>query len=244
MYKILVVGDSCIDIYKYGTITRLSPEAPVPVVEIHTEITIPGMANNVQNNLLKLGCSVDLITTNTPSTKTRIIDFRSKQHIARIDNNVRSLAVNVTNFNYDAIVISDYNYGCVDSALITYIRQNYFGPIFLDTKKKELAKFTGCILKINEPEYNLATSLPEELIVTLGSRGAIYKNTIYPTNSVEVVDICGAGDTFLAALCYEYLNTHGDLIAAIKFANRAASVTVQHSGVYAPSLQEIVINNV
>jgi bifunctional ADP-heptose synthase (sugar kinase/adenylyltransferase) len=241
MYKILVVGDSCIDVYQYGTVDRLSPEAPVPVVKIVKQNTKLGMANNVKDNLVNLGCQVDLITTTTRSTKTRIIDIRSKQHIARIDDNTRSLAVNVTNFNYDAIVISDYNYGCVDSALIVYIRQNYSGPIFVDTKKKDLAKFTGCFVKINKPEFEQAISLPKELIVTLGEEGARYKDVVYKAKSVEVVDICGAGDTFLAALCFKYLNSNGDLIAAIKFANSAASITVQHSGVYAPRLEEICV---
>ena len=32
--KILVIGDSCIDIFKYGKVTRIAPEAPVPVIVI------------------------------------------------------------------------------------------------------------------------------------------------------------------------------------------------------------------
>jgi sugar/nucleoside kinase (ribokinase family) len=54
-----------------------------------------------------------------------------------------------------------------------------------------------------------------------------------------VIDVCGAGDTFLAALAYEYLNTDGNMEAAVEFAIRASAVTVQHTGVYAPTLEEI-----
>jgi sugar/nucleoside kinase (ribokinase family) len=55
---------------------------------------------------------------------------------------------------------------------------------------------------------------------------------------VEVVDVTGAGDTFLAALTYQYLDT-GNIEQAIRFANIASAVTVQHLGVYAPTLKEM-----
>jgi sugar/nucleoside kinase (ribokinase family) len=50
--------------------------------------------------------------------------------------------------------------------------------------------------------------------------------------------VCGAGDTFLASLIFKYLEEY-DMDQAIKFAMQAASVTVQHIGVYAPTLKEI-----
>ena len=76
------------------------------------------------------------------------------------------------------------------------------------------------------------------MIVTLGSRGAMYGNKIFPTKSVEVVDVCGCGDTFLAALSYQYLVTKS-INEAIIFANNASSITVQKEGNYAPTLREI-----
>ena len=63
---------------------------------------------------------------------------------------------------------------------------------------------------------------------------------MFPAEHIEVVDTCGAGDTFLAALCYGYLNNDCDIVEAIRFANLAAAVTVQHSGVYAPTMEEIL----
>ena len=62
---------------------------------------------------------------------------------------------------------------------------------------------------------------------------------IYPTKTVEVVDVCGAGDTFLAALATQYLYTK-DIEKSIIFANIAAGITVQHRGNYAPSYDEIM----
>jgi sugar/nucleoside kinase (ribokinase family) len=61
---------------------------------------------------------------------------------------------------------------------------------------------------------------------------------LIPAVPVEVADVCGAGDTFLAALAYGYLE-HKDMQLAIEFAMQASAVTVQHVGVYAPTIKEI-----
>ena len=49
--KLLVIGDSCTDVFKYGEVNKLSPEAPVPVIKPEKETTNPGMAGNVVANL-------------------------------------------------------------------------------------------------------------------------------------------------------------------------------------------------
>jgi len=55
--QIIVVGDVMIDKYIEGDITRISPEAPVPVVNLNkTQTSILGGAGNVFNNLISLGC--------------------------------------------------------------------------------------------------------------------------------------------------------------------------------------------
>ncbi|GMQ80175.1 MAG: hypothetical protein BMS9Abin04_123 [Planctomycetia bacterium] len=56
--RILVVGDVMVDHYVWGTSDRISPEAPVPVVDVAREITTLGGAGNVVNNLLALGARV------------------------------------------------------------------------------------------------------------------------------------------------------------------------------------------
>jgi sugar/nucleoside kinase (ribokinase family) len=55
---------------------------------------------------------------------------------------------------------------------------------------------------------------------------------------VEVSDVTGAGDTFLSAFAYQYINTK-NLLQSTQFAIAASAVTVQHLGVYAPTLEEI-----
>ena len=139
---------------------------------------------------------------------------------------------------FDAIVISDYNKGTVSYELIEHIRREYAGPIFVDTKKKDLARLEGCIVKINAREFADAKTYASDLIVTNGSNGAKYQEMCWPSPQIPVVDVTGAGDTFLSALVYSYLLEH-DLEKAIPFAIKAAALTVQHLGVYAPTLEEI-----
>lgn len=49
--RILVIGDVMLDEYIWGKVTRISPEAPVPVVNVHHETSMPGGAANVARNI-------------------------------------------------------------------------------------------------------------------------------------------------------------------------------------------------
>ncbi len=56
--KILVVGDFVLDEYVWGSVSRISPEAPVPVVNVKRESFLPGGSLNVANNIRTLGGTV------------------------------------------------------------------------------------------------------------------------------------------------------------------------------------------
>jgi D-beta-D-heptose 7-phosphate kinase/D-beta-D-heptose 1-phosphate adenosyltransferase len=58
--KVLVVGDLILDEFVWGSVSRISPEAPVPVVWVKRESFMPGGASNVANNLRSLGAHVYL----------------------------------------------------------------------------------------------------------------------------------------------------------------------------------------
>lgn len=114
--KIAVVGDVMLDRFFWGTVNRISPEAPVPVVELEEETAHLGGASNVANNLRNLGVNPILcgvigndnsgnlfleiakrsgidttgiyIDNQRPTTvKTRII--ANNQHVVRVDREVR-----------------------------------------------------------------------------------------------------------------------------------------------------------
>ena len=241
-FKVLLIGDSCKDIYQYGYVDRISPEAPVPIFVKTGSETKYGMVDNVAINLFALGCDVHVVK-GKESTKTRLIDIRSKQQIVRVDEDVYSdplddIDLDVDPRDFDAIVISDYDKGLITYELVSRLRVAYNVPIFIDTKKTDLNRFSGCFVKINALEFSRIESDCDDLIITLGGDGAQYNGKIYPAKEVEVADVCGAGDTFLAALTFKYLQTK-NIEQSIQFAINAASVTVQHLGVYAPSLEEI-----
>ncbi|NBS13724.1 MAG: D-glycero-beta-D-manno-heptose-7-phosphate kinase [Verrucomicrobia bacterium] len=60
---ILVVGDLMLDEFIYGKVSRISPEAPVPVVHVEKEISYPGGSANVGRNLASLGIHTQLSGT-------------------------------------------------------------------------------------------------------------------------------------------------------------------------------------
>jgi D-beta-D-heptose 7-phosphate kinase/D-beta-D-heptose 1-phosphate adenosyltransferase len=60
--SVLVVGDAMLDRYVFGTVSRISPEAPVPVLSAEREVALPGGAGNVVRNLTALGSAVAFVS--------------------------------------------------------------------------------------------------------------------------------------------------------------------------------------
>lgn len=248
--KVLIIGDSCIDVFRYGNCDRLCPEAPVPVFQ-QTEIkTNAGMASNVYNNLLGIGIECDIITNEIRPTKTRYIDEISNQMLLRVDINDRIEPIDdeiLNNIDYDsyvAIIISDYNKGYLDIHDIMHISDNH-PLVFLDTKK-ELGGWCDDIkyIKINEKEADknhdyLTNYYRNNLIITSGSKGARLRFERFPiVEEHPIRDLSGAGDTFLAALVAGFIEDN-DIRSAIRFANRCASWVVSQKGVVVVDLNKI-----
>ena len=106
--KVLVIGDSCEDIFLYGKIERVSHEAPVPVIEPIDKTTNIGMAGNVANNLSSLGVDCYLATNTSKITKTRFIDSKSNQMLLRLDEN-DNLPINDNYDRFEHLDISEYD---------------------------------------------------------------------------------------------------------------------------------------
>jgi len=60
--KVAVIGDLMLDRYLYGTVRRISPEAPVPIVAVERESILPGGAGNVVRNLTSLGSAAAFVS--------------------------------------------------------------------------------------------------------------------------------------------------------------------------------------
>lgn len=77
--KILVIGDLMIDHYLWGSCERISPEAPVQIVDIAKETTVLGGAGNVINNLKALGAKVSVSSViGKDENGTELIDMLKK----------------------------------------------------------------------------------------------------------------------------------------------------------------------
>jgi bifunctional ADP-heptose synthase (sugar kinase/adenylyltransferase) len=239
--SILVIGESCNDIFHYGVCNRLCPEAPVPVFNSCRVVNGGGMAMNVYSNLSSLGSNVEIYTNSNWKniTKTRFVDKRTNHMFMRLDErddeygkiNLEELELQ----KHDAVIVSDYNKGFMSESDINYISKNS-NLSFLDTKKK-LGSWCDdfSFIKINHLEYErtkntITDKVLKNLIVTRGPRGCVYSGKTYGVDLVEVKDTSGAGDTFIAALCFRYCLT-GDIDKSIQFANQCSTTVVQKMGV-------------
>ncbi len=240
--KVLVIGEYGIDRFVYGKIERINPEAPSPVlVPVSTKENL-GMAGNVFENLRSLKkFEVDFLRSTTPAIKTRYVDEKSNYILLRVDENDSVARIEKIDESYissfDAVVISDYNKGFLDAEDIRVIA-GYSKLCFMDTKKSLDTWAIGIDwIKINDKEFKnpkhnptAMDSLSDSLIVTAGGNGAIYKGNTYPTEKANVVDVVGAGDTFMSAFVY-YMLKGKNVDKCIEFANKCSSESVKRRGV-------------
>jgi bifunctional ADP-heptose synthase (sugar kinase/adenylyltransferase) len=246
--EVTIIGEICDDIFIYGDVKRLSPEAPIPILtHTHVEKNL-GMAGNVQMNLQKLNPSiiVNIINQTEKIKKTRFVDEKSNHMFLRLDEgdeNIKPLKLSNDHINKiknsDFVIVSDYNKGFLTEKILIKIAE-YSKLSFLDTKKtltdKVVKKFD--FIKLNEFEcFNnkkLYTKYKDKFIITLGMKGSKYNNIIYPsTNPKQTMDVSGAGDTFTASFSLKFYETK-NIEESIYYANEMASIVVSKRGVSTP----------
>lgn len=246
-YKILIIGDSCTDVFTYGHVYRLAPEGPVPAFNPFADKSNGGMALNVAANIDAIGAQSKLLTQKEEIVKIRYVDERTNTLLLRVDNNDtatridKSIVDNLKNnffdgVEYDAIIISDYCKGFLTEEDIDQISLQNFN-IFLDTKKilGDWCKYVSYI-KINHTEFNRTKhtieqlDILDQLIITKSDEGCEYNGVTYPVEKVLIRDVSGAGDTFISGLVCEYVHSQ-DIVSAIKFAQECATKVVQKKGV-------------
>jgi len=239
--KVLVIGESCKDIFIYGEAPRLCPEAPAPVFNPTSITENGGMAKNVYKNLLSLGVDANLFTNENwgSITKTRYIDFNMNHMFLRVDENDKEYGRadlrRMRYKNYDAIIVSDYNKGFLTEEDIRHISCKH-PNVFLDTKKT-LGPWCEAVryIKINNSEYEstrrtISKDILDKLIITMSREGCKHQGVIYPVPEVEIKDSSGAGDTFISALVANFIQSNS-IEEAIIYANECATIVVQKRGV-------------
>jgi len=241
MKKILIIGDSCRDIFVYCADTRLAPDIPVPVLQVVRRAENPGMAKNVERNIKSIYKACDIVTNGNwrNVTKTRYMHEKTNHAFIRIDADLRMKRTNVRKIplkQYDIVAVSDYNKGFLTEDDVRYICENH-SCVFVDTKKPAGNFLRGAkFIKINNKEYErslpISKSIARKIICTKNEEPVEFRGKHYPVSKVEVRDSSGAGDSFFAALLVRYAET-GNIEDAILFAAACATETVQHKGVTA-----------
>jgi D-beta-D-heptose 7-phosphate kinase/D-beta-D-heptose 1-phosphate adenosyltransferase len=243
--KVVVIGETCIDKFIYGEVKRFSPEAPVPVLTPLKTITNAGMSGNVVSNVRSLHdyAKINHIHQKKSITKTRYVDEKSNHMFIRVDegeDNIDEinwdLSIDPILAKADIVIVSDYDKGFLSNYHLQSIAKK--AKLSILDSKRQLSKdiyqdFT--FIKLNESEYknNIHVNHPN-LIVTLGSRGAMWNGNIIPqSNPQQTIDVSGAGDTFTAAFITNYFQ-FGNVEEAIVWANTVAGKVVTKRGVVTP----------
>ena len=249
--KVLVFGDVIVDNYIYGTSTRISPEAPVPVVTFQEEKESLGGAGLVYENLKSLGVDATLLQTDQPrSVKTRVIC--DGHYVTRIDDdkdaNSNAVLANVLRSDFsqwDYVILSDYDKGVLDNAKQIIAHINSQGPKIIVDPKRYAHDYEGAwLVKPNNSEYTKFEfdEWQGNIITTDAghSVSATIDNMEYtiPVEQVEVSDVTGAGDCFLAAFVYALTKGYSHK-KCLEIAVNASTQSVKHTGTYVLTKQDV-----
>lgn len=180
--KVLLIGDFMLDHYIMGNSSRMSPEAPVPVVIPSKKFSVPGGAGNVAINLSSIGINVTCIGTvgddrwgkelvkilKTNKVQTSGIEV-IKNHITTVKQRIYSNNEQIARIDYekfleyrkypdeiscyDICLLSDYNKGVISNAKFNSKR------IIVDPKKDDFSLYKNAhIITPNINELNRASN--------------------------------------------------------------------------------------
>jgi D-beta-D-heptose 7-phosphate kinase/D-beta-D-heptose 1-phosphate adenosyltransferase len=250
--KVLIIGDIIIDKYIYGTSKRLSPEAPVPVVTQERTVETQGGAGLVFKNLESLGVDVELFNYYYPkSTKTRVLC--DGHYITRIDDDVIVPGENTLEdilkkdfSEYTFVILSDYNKGVLEYSNDIIKHINSFNCKVIVDPKRHISCYEGAwLIKPNSKEYKefevdqwtgnfITTNAGDNVIADID-------NIMYsiPVENVEVSDVTGAGDCFLAGFVYGLTKGY-DFKKALELGVRGSTESVKHVGTYILTEKDLI----
>ena len=249
--KVVVFGDVIIDKYIYGTSERLSPEAPVPVVKYQREVETLGGAGLVYENLKSLGVDVTLLESEQPkSIKTRVIC--DGHYVTRIDDDKHAdpdaVLKNVLRSDFsqwDYVILSDYNKGVLDNAWEIIEHINSQGSKVIVDPKRDAHNYEGAwLVKPNNVEYTKFEfdKWKNNIITTNAGNNVVAKidniNYNIPVESVEVSDVTGAGDCFLAAFVYG-LTKQYNYKHCLELAVKGSREAVKHVGTHTLTVSDL-----
>lgn len=242
--RALVIGDAMVDLYHFGRVERISPEAPVPIfIEESTE-SRRGGADNVAHQLEVLGCRVKTVFAKRWSVKHRY--FAGHQQIFRCDDDYRAGQDDVDDacrriaavvHDYDIIILSDYAKGLLTPELcqdVIRLRKR----VVVDPKGSDWGKYRGATV-ICPNEYELSAHSKDwhcgMIVAKLGSKGLALRthdgveHLRIPAAAKQVFDVTGAGDV-VTALIAASVAVDASMESAAIVANHAAAIVVGKLG--------------
>jgi len=264
---ILVCGDAMVDEYWYGEVSRISPEAPVPVVKVIRQEDRFGAADNVAANIQALGGTFISATCNT-ARKIRLIG--RNQQVARVDFDWTPKEEDLQAMEQaflaalpkcSIVVFSDYGKGSLARVDELILRAKN-SLILVDPKGHDYARYAGAdLIKPNTDELRqvvggwsdehqlkrkvqalLTTVRIKHLLLTQASEGMTFftkeGSSHFPSEAREVYDVTGAGDTAIAALAVSLSEEYGWL-RAVHYANKAAGIVCGKFGTAVATKEEV-----
>ena len=254
------------DEYLWGTSTRLSPEAPVPVVSVQRTEKRPGGAANVAANIEAMGVPVARIFGGGERIrKLRII--AGNQHVARIDYDYQQIAIQPDAAFRDAldrcdmVVAVDYGKGALANVQALMDAANG-KPFLIDPKGHDYARYRGAtLIKPNREEMrdviggwgsqdyldSKAQRILNEfdigsILLTQAADGmTLYTDTATlhePSQNHAPLDVSGAGEAALSAYAAALVNGY-ELASCLRFAAKAAGIAISRQGTTVCTQEEV-----
>lgn len=239
--SVLVVGDAIVDEYHFGSIKRISPEAPVPVfVEDDGKREVRrGGADNVAHQLEVLGCKTHTHFPNRRSEKHRYMV--GHYQVFRRDRDEYEEGTFPWQYeppDANVIVLSDYAKGFLTfelCRLLITMANDYRIPVIVDPKARNWEKYRGATL-ICPNSKELDEGIGPKFNTVIEKRGAdglrIWQDGKYediPAAARHVFDVTGAGDTVVAVVAAA-IGAGGDVASAARLAAYAAGYVVGEVG--------------
>lgn len=228
---IAVVGEVFEDRYIIGSVERINPEAPVPILRVTADpLSMGGGAGNVVATLHTLGCDpIPIYQQSYPPTKTRLMS--QGQCLYRFDEGDSAWGWRMPPQlpTLDGLIISDYGKGMFTQELLDVLALMPSSvPFFIDTKShpgKYSFKDRTCVYFPNLREYHEYQTAYDSLarvVLKQGPQGARlleFGKSLYSsaTTIAAPVNVSGAGDVVIAAFTYKYLE-RADLRQCLNFA--------------------------
>lgn len=244
--RALVVGDAINDIYIFGHVDRMCPEAPVPVFIEDSRDTRDGGAANVTRQVRELAGAYSFYRTPVAAYKERYMV--GAHMLLRKDRDMRPAPIDpVAAFKtatkgrkFDVIIVSDYAKGNVTEALMEAVydlaaKQEV--KVIVDPKQP-WSLYSECDwLCPNESEWadgaTPALAMGGRVLIKRGAKGLRVRQcgnyVDVPATAKHVFDVTGAGDTVVAVFALA-LTAEATPLQAAQLANLAAGYVVGEVG--------------